>query len=302
MRILLTLFTTFAVLMTTLASQVSHAQNTVAKEGAYSISSYETKFGIGVSVFRGKETQPIDKISYTGDCKKYPIIYAYLWPAHSTLKTFEKSGDYHDFNMGQPTEIFTRELSKQCPNVTDIKIKLGRGDRLVVASLAKTSGWKNTLGKLTAEEAANPDTKPLKKTPILTLAQEAKKKVKVVNTLDDLEIEVLKLSKFGLELVDRINSSNEAKLGMLNALKKLSSDVDNAKTAKPKALQCYALNIIKIGTINMPNRIQLLSLDAKSYGGISKQDQRTLEILKESVKAVKQSLDRIRTALGCNDS
>ncbi len=163
MRTLLTLSATFAVLLTTLSAQTAHAQSVVTREGAYSISTYDTKFGIGVSVYRGRETQPIDKISYTGDCKKYPTLYAYLWPEHKALKAFESSGDYNDLNMGRPTEIFTRELAKRCPNVTDIKIKLGRGDRLVVASFAKGTGWQNIQAKLTAEEAASPETKAYEK-------------------------------------------------------------------------------------------------------------------------------------------
>ena len=296
MRPLFTISAAFAVLLASLATQVSHAQNTVTKEGAYSISSYETKFGTGVSVYRGRETHPIDKISYTGDCKKYPTVYAYLWPEHRALKAFEATGDYSDFNMGQPTEIFTRELSKKCPNVTDIKIKLGRGDRLVVASFAKASGWKNTLGKLTAEEAASPDTKAFKKTSALT----AKKQIKVVNTFDDLEVEVGIIMKSGLELVERVNSSDEAKLGLLKALKDLSSDVNSAQTAKPKALQCYGLKIIKGRALNIPNRVQLLSLDAKD--GISKQDKQALDALTERAKAVMKSSELISTKLGCGKS
>ena len=163
MKILLTLSTLFAVLLTTLSAQTSHAQSVVTNDGPYSISTYKTKFGIGVSVYRGRETQPIDKISYTGDCKKYPTIQAILWPERAALKAFEASGNYDDLNVERLTEIFTRELSKQCPNVTSVRVGLGRGDRLVAATLSKASGWKNILGQISAEEAASPETKAFEK-------------------------------------------------------------------------------------------------------------------------------------------
>ncbi len=108
------------------------------------------------------------------------------------------------------------------------------------------------------------------------------------------------MTKFGLELVDRIKSSDEAKLGLLKGLRKLSSDVNRAKTARSNALQCYDLTTVKSRTLNIPNRIQLLSLEAKSYGATSQQNKRALDVLTKSVKTVMKSLDLIRTKLGCD--